>query len=722
MSDDIHMRYLQQYYKDHGSIADVEATGSEFVIFDGQKIYIAKFLSRMREEHRKYIDPNKRGNISAKTLTRFNRLEKMNFSWEKTRKKRGQLALDEKPIKYLKYHYSQNKTINDISYEDVVEFEGEELKIGAFIKKVCHDHYEYLRGEKKASSPIHLMRYSFFEDMEFEWDNEKRNAFRIVSNDIMIRYLKYHYSKHKTINDIGCEDVVIFEEQELNIGTYLTRIRTKHREYIKDSINGAGTSLLSQERYRILESMGIEWVRQPKAKAILANEQDDPYIKFLQEYYQEHGTINNIPEKKIIEVNGEKLQIGAFLQRIRARFREDSQNNFANVPELRQIRYQALQELEFSFQIPEKGPSLNQIARENNIDEQLFQRLVKKLSGDKEKAIKIIKSLEKINRRKEQETQKDLIISKFLQQNNLSLRSFLIAINKKSIINNKKQVEYNDEMTLEEFCLVNKYNFGIISKAIRLKTKLLPEEDFSSLINRVVVDTNITTKRFISSWIYAAYPNVLLIRSLLTENNLSWESVFRNIRENIYTLDEALVAEAFRSNRENGQLYLEGLYYEYVDLAKKLNNNPDKKILLEEYKEHIVSEYSLTEEEIGTITKSFTTYEDISHQIQLLDVAFEKNPEIKETKIIQYNFTEKDIEEALLFPLSFQETEVIGKNSELYQRRQLIKNITSTWQSLSSEEKNTLVDNNNLTPTEISYVISTTKAIASTKEKVLKKQ
>ena len=136
MSDDIHMRYLQQYYKDHGSIADVEANGTDFVIFEGQKLYIAKFLSRMREEHRKYIDPNKRGNISAKTLTRFNRLDMMNFSWEKTRKKRGQLALDEKPIKYLKYHYSQNKTINDISYEDVVEFEGEELKIGVFIKSM----------------------------------------------------------------------------------------------------------------------------------------------------------------------------------------------------------------------------------------------------------------------------------------------------------------------------------------------------------------------------------------------------------------------------------------------------------------------------------------------------------------------------------------------------------------------------------------------------------
>lgn len=722
MTDDIHMRYLQQYYKDHGSIADVEANGSEFVIFEGQKIYIAKFLSRMREEHRKYIDPNKRGNISAKTLTRFNRLEKMNFSWEKTRKKRGQLALDEKPIKYLKYHYSQNKTINDISYEDVVEFEGEELKIGAFIKKVCHDHYEYLRGEKKASSPIHLMRYSFFEDMEFEWDNEKRNAFRIVNNDIMIRYLKYHYSKHKTINDIGCEAVVIFEEQELNIGTYLTRIRTKHREYIKDSTNGEGTSLLSQERYRILESLGIEWIRQPKAEAILANEQDDPYIKFLQEYYQEHGTINNILSKKIIEVNGKKLQIGAFLQRIRARFCEDSQNNFANVPELRQIRYQALRELEFSFQIPEKGPSLNQIARENNIDEQVFQKLVKCLLGNREKALKIMKSQEKLKQRKEKETQKDLVLSEFLQSNNLSTEDFLNAINKKSITNNTNQLEYNETITLEEFCLTNNLNFELLSKAIRLKTKLLPEEDFASVVNRVVIDSKITTKRYISSWIYTAYPNVLLIRSLLTENALSWESVFRNIRENIYTLDEALVAETFRSSRENGQLYLEGLYHEYVDLAKKLNNNPDRKILLEEFKEHLVREYSLTEEEIGTITKSFTAYEDISHQLQLLDVAFEKNPEIKEAKIIQYNFTEKDIEEAFLFPLSFQETEVIGKNNEIYQRRQLIKNITSTWQSLSSEEKTTIINNNNLTPTEISYVISTTRAIASTKEKVLKKQ
>ena len=483
MSDDIHMRYLQQYYKEHGSLIDVEPNGQDFVIFEGQKLYIAKFLSRMREEHKRYIDPAKRRPVTAKTLTRFKRLEMMNFSWEKPRKKRSQLAIDEKEIKYLRYRYSKNKTINDISFDDIVEFDGEELKIGAFIKKVCHDHSEYLNGDKKHSSPIHLMRYSFFDDMEFVWDTEKRNAIISVNNDIMIRYLKYHYSKHKTINDIGCEDIVIFEEQELNIGTYLTRIRTKHREYAKDPTIGEGTSLLSQERYHVLESLGIEWIRQPKAKAILAKENDDPYITFLQEYFAKNGTINNISEKKVFEVNGEKLQIGAFLQRIRACFREDKENNFENITELRKSRYQALQELEFNFILPEKEKTLNEIARENNIDEQVFQRLVKRLSGDKEKALKIIASQNRLKQRKEQETKKDLVLSDFLQQKNISLKDFFKAINKKSITNNAEQIKYTETMTLEEFCLTNKFNFSHLSKAIKLKIKLIPEEDFESIIS-----------------------------------------------------------------------------------------------------------------------------------------------------------------------------------------------------------------------------------------------
>lgn len=628
-------------------------------------------------------------------------------------------------LEFLEEYYKKNGTINDIPNGYEVMYQGKRLSVYAFLSRMRSDYNNYQSNNKRKGidSSLALERYQKLTKMNFDWSlrNHTRSAF--FDTDIYIKYLEEYYQKHQTINDISENTEVEYEGQILKIGAYLKEMRNRYLKYGPIKFESKVKSRKVVAQYKKLTEMNFAWTNKndKETKKQLNLSYSDIYIRALQSYYQEHGTINNIPEKKIIEVNGEKLQIGAFLQRIRARFREDSQNNFENVTKLRQKRYQALQTMEFNFVLPEKEKTINEIARENNIDEQVFQKLVKCLSGNREKALKIMKSQEKLKQRKEKETQKDLVLSEFLQSNNLSTEDFLNAINKKSTTNNTNQLEYNETITLEEFCLTNNLNFELLSKAVRLKTKLLPEEDFASVVNRVVIDSKITTKRYISSWIYTAYPNVLLIKSLLTENNLSWESVFRNIRENIYTLDEALVAEAFRSNRENGQLYLEGLYYEYVDLAKKLNNNPDKKILLEEYKEHIISEYSLTEEEIGTITKSFTTYEDISHQMQLLDVAFEKNPEIKETKIIQYNFTEKDIEEAFLFPLSFQETEVIGKNNEIYQRRQLIKNITSTWQSLSSEEKTTIINNNTLTPTEISYVISTTKAIASTKEKIFKK-
>lgn len=628
-------------------------------------------------------------------------------------------------LEFLEEYYKKNGTINDIPNGYEVMYQGKRLSVYAFLSRMRSDYNNYQSNNKRKGidSSLALERYQKLTKMNFDWSlrNHTRSAF--FDTDIYIKYLEEYYQKHQTINDISENTEVEYEGQILKIGAYLKEMRNRYLKYGPIKFESKVKSRKVVAQYKKLTEMNFAWTNKndKETKKQLNLSYSDIYIRALQSYYQEHGTINNIPEKKIIEVNGEKLQIGAFLQRIRARFREDSQNNFENVTKLRQKRYQALQTMEFNFVLPEKEKTINEIARENNIDEQVFQKLVKCLSGNREKALKIMKSQEKLKQRKEKETQKDLVLSEFLQSNNLSTEDFLNAINKKSTTNNTNQLEYNETITLEEFCLTNNLNFELLSKAVRLKTKLLPEEDFASVVNRVVIDSKITTKRYISSWIYTAYPNVLLIRSLLTENSLSWESVFRNIRENIYTLDEALVAETFRSNRENGQLYLEELYHEYVDLAKKLNNNPDRKILLEEFKEHLVREYSLTEEEIGTITKSFTAYEDISHQMQLLDVAFEKNPEIKETKIIQYNFTEKDIEEAFLFPLSFQETEVIGKNNEIYQRRQLIKNITSTWQSLSSEEKTTIINNNTLTPTEISYVISTTKAIASTKEKIFKK-
>ena len=124
---------------------------------------------------------------------------------------------------------------------------------------------------------------------------------------------------------------------------------------------------------------------------------------------------------------------------------------------------------------------------------------------------------------------------------------------------------------------------------------------------------------------------------------------------------------------------------------------------------------------MGTITKSFDSYQNISHQLQLLDVAFEKDQSVKQNKIISYKFTEQDIEEAYLFPLNFHETELIGKDSELYERRQLIKATISNWTNMSSEQKTAHITENKLSPSDVSYIISTTRAITSTKEKVLKK-
>lgn len=727
MQDDIYMRYLQQYYKEHGTIADVEPTGTEVVMFEGKKLHIAKFLSRMREEHRKHIDPKRTTVTSAKTLTRFNRLEKMHFSWEKPRKKRSQNAIEEKPIKYLRYYYSQHKTINDIAFEDVVEFEGEEIKIGAYIRNVCQDHLEYLNGNKKVSSPIYLMRYSFFDDMEFIWDTEKRNAIITLSNDIMIKYLRYHYSKHKTINNIGYDEVVTFEGQELKIGAYLTGARAKHREYLKNPTSGEGTSVLSQERYRILESMNFEWVRQPKTAAVLATSSIDPYIEYLKEHYAIHRTINNLSEKTVVEFNGKKLQIGAFVQRIRARHRDDVKNNFENIPELRRERYQLLADMGFNFVIPETI-TLAQIARDNNIDELAFTRLVKKLDGDSEKALKIIASLKRLKDRREKHTCKDLIVSEFIRKYNLDLKTFYTSINNKpAIVNDKKEtIHYDDTMTLEEFCTRNNFNFELISKAIRLKENYLPEEDFASLINRVIIDSKIPTKRFTPSWVHSKYANVGILKSFLSSNEFSWESIFRNIRANIVTLDEAIEDEAFRKNKPNGQGYLEEIYHEYVSFYKKAQATQEYDSntitpILDSFKTDLIKEYNLTEEEIMTITKAFDDYRNVSRQYKLLDVGFEKDDAKREEKIISYNLTPEEVEDAFFYPLNFNETELLGRNSELYQRRSIIKNITLSWNSLSSEEKSKAIADHNLSMTEVTYIIGTRRTIDNIKDKIYKK-
>ena len=134
--------------------------------------------------------------------------------------------------------------------------------------------------------------------------------------------------------------------------------------------------------------------------------------------------------------------------------------------------------------------------------------------------------------------------------------------------------------------------------------------------------------------------------------------------------------------------------------------------------EILVQTYHLNKDEFDIIKEAFSKYTDMVYQYHLFEVGFEKDPDKRLQKIIAYRFDEDDIEEAFFIPLKFEEKVLLGKNSELYKRRTILKNLTVSWSYLTQEEKEIKTKVYGLTEEEVEYVNSTRKHIDEVKEKV----
>lgn len=812
MQDDIHMRYLQQYYNEHGSIADVEPNGCEFVVFEGKKLYIAKFLSRMREEHKRYIDPSKRKVVSAQTLTRFNRLEKMNFAWEKPRKKRSQTVLDEKPIKYLKYRYSLNKTINDIGYDDVVIFEEQELRIGEYLTRVRAKHREFLKDPNRGegTSLLSQEKYRILEGMKFEWGRQAKTK-AILANeneDPYIDFLQEHFEIYGTINNITEQTVVEVNGQKLQIGAFLQRIRARYRKDVQTNFENIPG--LRQIRYQILEDMQFDW--NPKEKLRNYQVEQDKYLCFLKEYYQEHGTINDIPIDMVVDYNGETLKIGYFLISIKSlycayskgirrsgSFSERSLARYQALIEMGYIntnptkeeqkdiyieylkkhyeehdtindisyrtevefegqklqigrflaktkfmykqytsgnddkraacklmlqRYEALSELGFSWDLEKKRSTRNltNSARENGLSISTVRSYYKKFNGDLEKAIKIA-LLNKKNSIQEQDYNIETILKEF----DIDFESLINYLNRDVLRtgNQPSEILRYEGISLREFCLRNNLNYQVIYLAVKLKMDNLCDENLESLINRSIIEYNTKGQKRPATWIYSKYGNEILVKHLLLYIGLDSAQILRDMSRKGLSLYEAVEKASFPNNKDFNYLY--GVYHQFVEFYRSVNASVEytpetaPKALID-YAQEMIEDYHLSREEFQTINNSFKQYTAAIHNYRLFDVAFEKDPVKKVDKIIAYDLDDDDIEEAFFLPLKFNDKVLIGRDSALYQRRTLLKNLTVSWNDLGAEERTKKISNYNLISEEVQYITLTRATIDQTKEKVYTKK
>ena len=397
--------------------------------------------------------------------------------------------------------------------------------------------------------------------------------------------------------------------------------------------------------------------------------------------------------------------------------------------ELMLKRYQELAEMEIDWRPSESTISIAKIARANGLKTNKLRRYVERFNGDIEKALKICKGgakYKKVVHKKAKGVSPNL--TTIAQEFEIDMNTLTSLLNKPALhIRQPKQVlMYDKDTNLRQYCLDHGLNYTVIQKAIKLRMKGLSDEDLQSLINRCICEYKTHGQQRPSTWIYSKYGNEALVTHLLTYLKLDAEAVLYDMSTNCIDIYQAMENNSFVRSSKQQYDYLEFIYRNAVKFYKATcNAKHDRDTtyeLTESHLEDLVREYSLTTEETSIIRESLDRYTNAVEQYHLFNVGFEKDPEKRVEKIIQYSLDEDEVEDAFFMPLKFDRKALIGRDSEVYKRRVILKNITVSWSYMSEEEKQAKISHYQLTDEELSFVTTTRKEIDDTKAKVFTKK
>ena len=330
--------------------------------------------------------------------------------------------------------------------------------------------------------------------------------------------------------------------------------------------------------------------------------------------------------------------------------------------------------------------------------------------GDRKKAERVVSCLDSLRNqrrsRKKQIYNIDNILKEF-DVDQAKLLNQLARVREKG--KEHEPVLMKGDETLRKFCIDNGYNYEVISRAVRLH-QLLPYSSLEETMNRVIIDYNHHGQHEPSTWIYEKYGT--LVKSILTDLNLDSSAILKNMTENVVTLEEAIRHDAFlRCRKESTNAWLEE---PYNYLVEELDNTKGQEQAEEDILvmgKILINEYHLTREEFSILVESFGRYANAIRGYQMYDVGLETNEEKRIEKIKTYQMSEEDIEESFFVPLKFEDGVLLGKQSELYQRRNLMRQYIIDWNEYTDDEKIEAIKTNHFSQSEVEEMEKTRKGI-----------
>ena len=331
-------------------------------------------------------------------------------------------------------------------------------------------------------------------------------------------------------------------------------------------------------------------------------------------------------------------------------------------------------------------------------------------NGDTSKAERVVRCLEDLREKRRSRKKQTWSIDNILKEFDVDEERLLKQLGRvREQEKERKPVLMKGEETLRKFCMDNGYNYEVVSRAVKLH-QILPGSSLEEVMNRAIIDYNHHGQKMPSTWIYEKYGN--LVKHILTDLNLDSSAIIKNMTENVITLEEAIRHDSFlRCRKDSSNAWLEE---PFNYLVEELDNTKEEEQVVEDIVgmgKKLIEEYHLTREEFSLLVESFGRYANAIRGYQMYDVGLETNEEKRLEKIKDYNMPEEDIEESFFVPLKFENGVLLGRQSELYQRRNLMRQYIIDWKEYSDSEKVKAIRKNQFTTSEVEYMERTRRQI-----------
>lgn len=439
--------------------------------------------------------------------------------------------------------------------------------------------------------------------------------------------------------------------------------------------------------------------------------QEEVYKQAILKWKEEHPDKNNLDIKKNEKINLEgigQVKIGIKIANIRQIYKKQQEGKGTTSKKpltKKQIAWYTEHGMIWDYkkyQEEHKGTSQK---RQTSLE-----KYTELFNGDNKKAERVVACLEDLREKRKRRKKQNLNMDNILQEFNVDQEELLKQLGRTRTQEKENQpVLMKGEETLRKFCIDNGYNYEIISRSVKLH-RMLPSSNLEEVMNRAIIDYNYREQKQPSTWIYEKYGN--LIKHILTNLNLDSSAILKNMTDNVVTLEEAIRHDVFlRCRKESSNAWLEE---PYNYLVEELDNTKGEEQVTEDIVstgKKLIDDYHLSREEFSILVESFGRYANAIRGYQMYDVGLETKEERRIEKIKAYQMPEEDIEESFFIPLNFENGVLLGRQSELYQRRNLMRQYIIDWNEYSDDEKIEVIKTNHFNAAEVEYMERTRKEI-----------